>query len=310
VNKIISAFAPATVSNIACGFDTFGFAIEGPGDIVSASVDARFSGIKISKISGDDGRLPIDASKNTAGIAVNALLKKINFRGGINLEIEKKMPFASGLGSSAASAAAAIKAVNYLLDEPLNEIELLPFAIESETSIGGTEHADNAAPSLLGGLILVRALNPVDIIKLPIPNNLYYALVHPQVEINTCESRLALPKEVPMQTAVKHWANTASAVHALHSNDLQLLGRSLQDYIAEPVRSKNIPFYDDAKKQALKTGALACNISGSGPTIFSLCDSIDLAQKVSHKMKSTYDENKIACTAYHGKIRTKGAEIV
>jgi homoserine kinase len=310
MNKKVSAFAPATASNMACGFDVFGFAIEGPGDIVTASIDPTFKGVKISKITGDDGRLPLDASINTAGIAVHALLKKINFQQGIILEIEKKMPFASGLGSSAASAAAAVQAVNHLLGEPLNQIELLPFVIESEKSIGGTEHADNAAPCLLGGLVLVRSTNPVEVVNLPIPENLHYAIVHPQVEISTSEARQALPENIPLKTAVKHWANTAAAVQALNDGNLQLLSHSLQDFIAEPIRSKNIPFYDEAKKMALDKGALACNISGSGPSIFALCDSLDLAKKVSLAMKSVYAENTIGCTAYHGKIREKGTEVI
>jgi len=310
MNIKILAFAPATISNIACGFDTFGFAIEGPGDIVTASIDETFSGVKITKITGDEGRLPLDASVNTAGIAVHALLKKVNFLGGICLEIEKKMPFASGLGSSAASAAAGVKAVNHLLGKPLKEKELLPFVIESEKSIGCTEHADNAAPSLLGGFVLVRSLNPVEIINLPIPEKLHYAVVHPQVEINTSDARQALPENISLKTAVKHWANTAGMVQALNNDDLDLLGRSMQDFVAEPVRSKNIPFYNEAKNVAIQTGALACNISGSGPSIFAFCDSMDLAKKVSLEMQAVFSENKIGCTNYFGKIRNKGAVII
>lgn len=310
MNKKVSAFAPATVSNIACGFDVFGFAIDGPGDIVTASIDETFSGVKISKISGEKGRLPLDSSVNTAGIAVRALLDKTKFTAGIILEIEKKMPFASGLGSSAASAAAAVKAVNHLLGAPFEEKGLLPFIIESEKSIGGTEHADNAAPSLLGGFVLVRSLDPVDVIKLHIPEKLHYAVVHPHVEIDTGESRQALPQNISLKIAIKHWANTGATVQALNNNDLDLLSRSLQDFIVEPIRSNNIPFYDEVKKLALNTGALACNISGSGPSIFAFCDSIDLARKTSVAMKSVYEKNNIGCTPYHGKIRSKGAEII
>ncbi len=310
MNKTISVFAPATVSNIACGFDTFGFAIDGPGDVVKATIDMSFSGVKILKISGDDGRLPLDVNKNTAGIAVQAFLNKIGSRAGVILEIENKMPFASGLGSSAASAAAAVTAVNFLLEKPLKSMELLPFVIESETSIGGTAHADNAAPSLLGGFVLVRYLEPADVLNLPVPTGLYYAVVHPQVEINTSESRQALPGNIPLKTAIKHWANTAATVHALHTNNLEMLSNSLQDFVAEPVRSKSIPHYDQVKKSAIKSGALACNISGSGPSIFAFCDSFDKAKKVSEKMKSIYDDDEIACTVYYGKIRKNGAEIV
>lgn len=304
----IRAFAPATVSNVACGFDTFGFAIDGPGDFVTAKKTA--SGITISKISGDENRLPLDAKKNTAGIAVNKLLKISKTSVGVELQIEKKMPFASGLGSSAASAAAAVRAVNILLELNRNEKELLSCVIESEKSISGTAHADNAAPCLMGGFIIVRKIKPLDVISVPVPENLFYALVHPQVEVNTSQARQAMPIIIPLKTAIQHWSNTAALVHAMHSSDLQLMARSMEDMIAEPVRRQWIPFYDEAKNQALKSGAFASNISGSGPSIFAFCDSAAKAENTAKKMKTVFDKQNIGCSLFYGKIRQDGAVIV
>jgi len=309
MSKMVTAFAPATVSNVACGFDTFGFAIDGPGDLVTA-IEARDKGLKITKITGDEKRLPFDVKKNTAGIAVNKLLKIAKCSAGVELQIEKKMPFASGLGSSAASAAAAVRAVNELLDLQRSENELLSCVIESEKSISGTAHADNAAPCLLGGFIIVRKVKPVDIISVPVPEKLYYALVHPLVEVNTQQARQAMPIIIPLKTAIQHWSNTAALVHAMHSADLKLLARSMEDMIAEPVRKQWIPFYDDTKNEALKNGAFASNISGSGPSIFAFCDSEAKAAKVSEKMKAVFDAQKIPCSPFYGRIRKQGAVIV
>lgn len=306
---MVRVFAPATVSNVGCGFDTFGFAIDGPGDIVTASITDT-QGIKISKILGDDGRLPLDSSKNTAGIAVNKLLKTAKSSVGIELQIEKKMPFASGLGSSAASAAAAVRAVNVLLNLNRSENELLSCVVESEKSISGTAHADNAAPALMGGFIIVRKVKPIDVVSVPVPDNLYYAVVHPRVEVNTSQARQAMPIIIPLKTAIQHWSNTAALVHAMHSGDLELLARSMVDMIAEPVRSQWIPFYNEAKKAALKSGAIACNISGSGPSIFAFCDSDKNAVKVAGKIKMVFDNENIACSAFHGRIRKEGSVII
>ncbi len=310
MNDGVKAFAPATISNVACGFDVFGFAINGPGDNVTARLNDSFNGVKITKISGDDGRLPYDSKKNTAGIAVNTLLKITKNDAGIELEIEKKMPFASGLGSSAASAAAAVKAVNKLLGLGLADNELLPCVIESEKSIGGTAHADNAAPSLMGGFVIIRSTNPVDVISLPLPEKLHFAVVHPRVEISTSEAREALPKIIPVEMAIKHWANTASLVHAMHSADFNLLARCMEDLFAEPIRSQWIPFYQKVKSNALQDGAIACNISGSGPSIFSFCDSEKGAEHVASAMKKVYHDKNITCSSFWGRVRQEGAIVL
>jgi len=311
MSKTITAFAPASVSNLGCGFDVLGFALDGPGDLVSARLDAGIHSLTIETIHGDKGILPRDPRENTAGIAVWALLEKISYAGpGIALTIDKKMPFASGIGSSAASAAAAVKAVNRLLGEPLNLMALLGCVIKAEAFISGSAHADNAAPALFGGMVLARSVNPLDILQLPVPEDLYYALLYPDVVIKTSEARDILPLSIPLKTAVHHWANTAALVHALHCADFDLLTRSMQDFIAEPLRSKNIPNFESLKQTALENGALTFNISGSGPAVFAFCrsgkDAADIAAKL---LKVSRDKN-VAGIAWSGAIRSKGAEIL
>lgn len=307
--KQFSAFAPATISNVACGFDVFGFAIDGPGDIVTA----RFSdkpGITISAISGDEGRLPLKTMSNTAGIAANHLMNTIKSAVGIDLQITKKMPFSSGLGSSAASAAAAVTAINALLDYPLKHEELLPSVVEAERALCGSSHADNAAPALLGGFILVRSTEPLDYIKVPLPENLHYALVHPKIEINTNDARKALPKQIDLFTAVKQWANTAALVQALNSSDFGLLGRSMVDYVAEPVRAKMVSHYQEVKETALANGAVAFTISGSGPAMFAFSDNADKAEKIASAMNTVYNKYDIENTVYSGKIKHDGTTLI
>ena len=307
--KSVTAFAPASVSNLGCGFDIMGFALDGPGDRVTARLNAAGK-LSIDSINGDGGLLPYDPQKNTAGIAVQALLNK---RGGaapgIVLDIAKEMPFASGMGSSAASAAAAVTAVNHLLGRPLDETALLECVIDAETFISGGAHADNAAPALLGGMILARSVNPPDIIRLPVPPALFYVLLYPQVEVKTSEARALLPRTIPLKSAVQQWANTAALVHALHRADLSLLARAMRDVVAEPLRRKNIPCFDLLAKTALGNGALTFNISGSGPAVFAFCPSLQLAGRVAGRLKDVCRQQGIAARAWFGRIRPNGAMV-
>jgi len=238
----VRVFAPATVANVACGFDVLGFAVNQPGDeVVVQQIDEPE--IKITKIIGDNGMLPANAEKNTAGIAVKRMLEHIDSSKGFEIELYKKMPLRSGLGSSAASAVASVAAVNNLLGEPLTNLELLPFVIESERVVCGFPHADNAAPALLGGFTLIRSYEPLDVIRLPVPDSLYCTLLHPDVEVHTGHARKLLPQDVPLGDAVTQWGNLGGFITALHRNDYELLSRSLQDVIVEPVRSKLIPAF-------------------------------------------------------------------
>ena len=305
----VSVFAPATVSNVACGFDIMGFAVNEPGDEVTVKKIEK-PGVFIKKISGDGGRLPHDPSKNTAGIAVIEFLKRINVPNGIEIELNKNMPLGSGLGSSAASAVAAVYAVNILFDKPLSRNELLPFVLEAEKAACGAAHADNAAPSLLGGFILVRSYNPMDTISLAVPDELICTILLPVLEIQTEYARKILPEKIFLKDAVTQWGNTGGLVAGLLMKDYKLIGRSLQDVIAEPLRSKLIPGFSDIKKAAMNAGALGCSISGSGPAMFALSKSRSTANNVGQSMKDVCDTKGIDNHIYISEINNVGARVI
>jgi homoserine kinase len=305
----VHVFAPATVANVACGFDVLGFAVEQPGDelIVRPRLEP---GVKITKITGDDGRLPLNPEKNTAGVAVLSFLKHINASVGVEIELHKKMPLGSGLGSSAASAVAGAFAANLLFDCPLKREELLPFALEGERIACGAAHADNAAPSLLGGFVVVRSYDPLDVIKISTPKRLYCTIVHPHIEIRTEDARKILKKEIPIKDAVTQWGNIAGLVAGLMKPDYELIRRSLQDVIVEPVRAILIPHFQEIKTSALNAGALGCSISGSGPAIFALSTSLTIAKKVGIAMKKSFEAIKIFSNIYCSKINEQGSRVL
>jgi homoserine kinase len=278
----VTAFAPATVSNVACGFDVLGFALHEPGDEVTARVTA--GGVQIEDISGDHGRLPREAAKNTAGVAVLALLAKLEEPRGVALTIRKGLPLSSGLGGSAASAAAAVVAVDRLLGAQSSIETLIACALEGERLGAGSAHADNIAPSICGGFVLVRRAVPPDIVRLPVPTGLTAVVVHPDLEIETAKARALLGTSVPLADAVKQWANLGALIHALHTGDFALLGRSLEDTIAEPRRAPLVPGLSLIKRAAAEAGALGCSLSGSGPSLFALCDNRATADRVAEAM--------------------------
>jgi homoserine kinase len=277
-----TAFAPATVSNVACGFDVLGFALSEPGDEVTARASAE--GVTIESITGDNGRIPREASRNTAGVAVLALLAKLGHRGGVALSIRKGLPLSSGLGGSAASAAAAVVAVDALLGANASVATLIACALEGERLGAGSAHADNIAPSICGGFVLVRRANPPDIVRLPVPNGLTAVIVHPDLEIETAKARALLGDTVALADAVKQWANLGALVHGLHTSDFALIGRSLEDFIAEPKRAPLVPGLASIKRAAADAGALGCSLSGSGPSLFALCADRAIAERVAAAM--------------------------
>src|SRR5262245_6704937 len=279
-----TAFAPATVSNVACGFDVLGFALDGPGDEVTARLTG--AGVRIDDIEGDGGRLPRDAAKNTAGVAARALLTRLGERSGVALTIRKGLPLSSGLGGSAASAAAAVVAVNAVLGSRASIQTLIACALEGERLGAGSAHADNVAPSLCGGLVLVRTPNPPDVVRLPVPPGLSAVVVHPDLEIETARARAVMGDSVRLADAVQQWANLGALVDALHRGDFALLSRSLEDTIAEPRRAALVPGLAAIKRAALDAGALGCSLSGSGPSIFALCSSPQMAARVAEAMTS------------------------
>jgi homoserine kinase len=308
MNAGIKVFAPATVANMACGFDILGFALEKPGD----EIVARFSdtpGLRITSITGTKGKkLPYEIEKNTAGYAAWRLLEHLGeTERGIELEIRKKMPFGSGLGSSAASAVAGVMAVNELLRRPLEKRELLRFAVEGEQIADGAFHADNVAPSLIGGIVLVRNNAALDVHRLPVLNGLYAAVIHPNVQILTKDARAVLSDQVSLKKSVEQSGNLGGLIVGLFRGDLDLIARSLQDVIVEPQRAKLIPYFYDIKEAALQEGALGCSISGAGPSIFALCPNSLVAENVGAAMKRIFKDNKIRSSLFISPINPEGA---
>jgi homoserine kinase len=308
--KSVTAFAPATVANVACAFDVLGFAVESPGDQVTVSISSQ-AGVRVKDIQGDGGKLPLENHKNTAAVAVLEALKLIGIKeANLEISIKKMMPLGSGLGSSAASAVAGALAVNHLYGSPLSREQLLPAVIEGERIACGAAHADNAAPSLLGGFILIRSYDPLDTIKISSPAQLFASIVHPNIEIRTEDARKILKKEIPLKNAIIQWGNTAGLIAGLLTSDYSLIGRSLQDVVIEPERGMLIPSFQQVKAAALNAGALGCSISGSGPSIFSLSKSKDLAALVAKAMTKAFEAIDISSESYVSAVNQQGAIIV
>lgn len=275
-------FAPATVSNVACGFDVLGFALGSPGDEVTARLAP--SGVRIAEIVGDSGRLPREAMRNTAGVAAEALLTRLGERRGVALSIRKGLPLSSGLGGSAASAVAAVVAVDALFEARSPLEMLMACAFEGERIGAGSAHGDNIAPCLYGGFVLVRSAHPPDIVRLPVPDGLIAVVVHPDLEIETSRARALLGDSVRLADAIQQSANLGALVDALHRSDFELLARSLEDRIAEPRRAALVPGLAVVKQAAVDAGALGCSLSGSGPSLFALCRGEDVARRVAAAM--------------------------
>ena len=307
--KEIKIFAPATIANISCGFDVLGCCLDTIGDemLIRKTIE---KGVKITKIIGMD--LPYETNNNVAGVAALALLdkleKEIDF--GFEIEIYKNIKPGSGIGSSAASAAGAVFAINELLEKPFSKLQLVEFARKGEELACGSPIADNVAPAIFGGFTLVNNTDPLSILQLPTLKDLYATIIHPQIEIKTSDSRAVLPNKILLKDGVKQWANVGAFVHALHTKDYDLLSDSLTDYVVEPHRSKLIPEFVNIKKTALKEGALGCGISGSGPSIFAFSKGIQIANNVSDKLSYIYHNTHIESHHYVSKINTEGIKIL
>ncbi|WP_321827960.1 homoserine kinase [Maribacter dokdonensis] len=303
----IKVFCPATVANVSCGFDVLGVALDSVGDeMVVRKVPQK--GIKITKLTGQD--LPKETLNNVAGVAGNAFLLASDYDGGFEIEIDKKIKPGSGIGSSAASSAGAVWAMNHLLGNPFSKTELVKFAMEGERLASDVAHADNVAPALFGGFTLVRSYSPLDIIDIPAPTELYLTIIHPQIEIKTSDSRKILKTTISMETGIKQWGNVGGLVAGLFKKDYDLIGRSLEDHIVEPIRSILIPGFDEVKKVSLEAGALGSGISGSGPSIFAFSKGKDTALKVGESIKKVYDKIGIDYEIHVSKINTEGVKIL
>lgn len=302
-NEELKIFAPATIANISCGFDVLGLALDNVGDEMIIRKVAK-KGITITKISGQN--LPLETHKNVAGVAALALLAETESEFGFEIEIDKRIKPGSGIGSSAASSAGAVWAINKLLGNPFNSTDLVRFAMEGERLATGVPHADNVAPALFGGFTLVRSYNPLDIISINTPSELYATVIHPQIEVKTSDAREILKTSIPLKDAIKQWGNVGGLISGLYTEDYDLIGRSLEDYIIEPIRSILIPAFDAVKQQSINAGALGCGISGSGPSIFALSKGEETAIKVAEAMKNVYEKVGIEYDIHVSKINKQG----
>lgn len=308
--KEVRVFAPATVANVACGYDVLGFAIDAPGDEIVARHSPE-PGLRITKITGDDGKLPLETEQNTAGVAALDLLKHLGMLDrGIELEIYKKMPFGSGLGSSAASAVAGAYAVNKLIGEPLTKKQLLPFAMTGEASADGAWHADNVGPCLLGGVVFIRDNEELDISQLPVPKNLWAAVVHPDIEILTKVAREILPTEVPLANVTQQIGNLGGLICGLIQEDYGMISRSVHDVIAEPRRQKLIPEFYKAKRAAMGAGGLGFSISGAGPSVFALCEGEESAQRVGEAISAVFTKVDLGNQLYVSGVNLDGVKVI
>ena len=303
----IKIFCPATIANISCGFDVLGVALDSVGDEMIIR-KAPEKGIRITKLVGQD--LPLQSEKNVAGVAGMALLAESDYEGGFEIEIYKKIKAGSGIGSSAASSAGAVWGMNQLLGEPFSTSKLVGFAMEGERLASGVAHADNVAPALFGGFTLVRSYEPLDIIPINSPSELYATVIHPQIEVKTSDSRKILKTNITLKDGIKQWGNVGGLVAGLFTEDYELIGRSLVDHIVEPIRSILIPGFDDVKKKSMEAGALGCGISGSGPSIFAFSQGEDIAQEVALAMKNVYQNIGIDYEVHVSKINSKGIKIL
>jgi homoserine kinase len=307
-NKI-RVFAPATVANVTCGFDVLGFAVDAPGDEAVISLSST-PGVRILEITGDNGRLTYDAAKNTVSAAILAMLKFLNSNQGVEISLHKKMPLGSGLGSSAASSASGVVALNHLLKTNLPKQQLVAFAMEGERVACGSAHADNVAPAIFGGFTLVRSYTPLDIIPIKTPDNLFCSIIHPDIEVSTAAARRILSPTVKLSDAVTQWGNVAGLIAGIMQSDYALIGRSMQDIIIEPVRAKLIPGFYNMKNSAISNGALGAGISGSGPSIFALSTSLEVAHKIADAMQVECTSVGLTSEIYVSKINANGVKII
>ena len=301
-----TAFAPASVGNVAVGYDLLGHVIEGPGDRVTARRSDR-RGVVIEAITGIVTDLPLEAESNTAGQAATSLLEAVGADFGVTLNIKKGIPLGSGLGGSAASASAAVVAVNALLDPPLPMEALYPHALAGEAVASGSIHGDNVGPQLLGGLVLAT---PERLVRVPVPDRLHAAVVHPDHRIDTRDARRILNRSFSIDTIVAQQTRLALVLAGCFNNDLDLIREGLSDVLVEPHRAALIPGFDTVKQAALDAGALGASISGAGPTLFAWCDSRPAAESTAAVMAEAFTTHGLVATPFISPVDSPGARLV
>ncbi len=303
---MVKLLAPATVANLVCGFDVLGMCLHAPSDLMEVKL---LKEKKVVMISADGYPLPLDPAQNTAGAPLVEMLNELPDNIGFEVTIHKKIKPGSGIGSSAASAAGAVVGANCLLDNYFSKLDLVRFAMFGEKVASGVKHADNIAPGIYGGITLIRSIYPLDIVAIPSPD-LFVTIVHPQIEVRTSDARQILRKEVLLKDAIRQWGNIAGLVAGFMQNDLDLIGRSLEDVIIEPVRSILIPGFDEVKLKCRQAGALGGGISGSGPSIFMLSKDEATATLVEDEMKNIYNRIGLAYHTYVTTINKTGVTIL
>ena len=303
--KEIKVLAPATIANLVCGFDILGMALKAPFDEMTLSLTDE-PGIVIKHT--DEYNLPEEPEKNVSGAALLALMEEYKKPAGFHLTIHKHIKPGSGLGSSAASSAGAVVAANHLLGNIFSNEDLVRFAMNGEKIAGGVKHADNVSPCIYGGVTLIRSIFPLDIIPLNAPD-LFITIVHPQIEVRTSDSRQILRKEVQLKNAIKQWGNIGGLIMGFMKNDFELIGRSMEDVIIEPVRSILIPGFDEVKSKCKEAGSIGGGISGSGPSIFMLSKDEATAHKIEGIMKYIYEKIGVDYKTYVTTISTEGVKI-
>ncbi len=304
--KSIKISAPGTVANMVCGFDILGFALNEPSDIIEVALSNE-PGIRLEHL--DHYNLPTDPAKNICGVVAAAMMAEAKDIVGVDMKITKNIMPGSGIGSSAASSAGVVIAINHLLGNRFTNLDLIRFAMEGEKLATGVKHADNIAPCIYGGVTLIRSIFPLDIIALNTPL-LHATVVHPQIEVKTSDARQILKKQLLLKDAIKQWGNIAGLVAGLEKNDYDLIGRSLEDIIVEPVRSILIPGFDLVKQQSKEAGALGGGISGSGPSIFMLSKTKETADAVADGMKNIYQKIGIDYHVYVTTINKEGCKVI
>lgn len=309
--KEVRVFAPATVANMICGFDILGFAVDHPGDEVFMERKDE-PGVTIRSIQGDDGRLPLDPDKNTVSACVKMYLAHLGLSEevGVSIDLTKHMPIGSGLGSSSASTVAGLFAINTLLGEPLTKAELMPFCVEGERLACGHGHADNVAPALMGGITLIRGYEPLDIINLPVPEDLVAGIVFPQVDVPTRDARQLIKEKVALKDAVTQWGNIAGLVSGLFTSDYGLISRSMQDVLIEPTRSILIPEFEVMRQLALEAGVLSFGISGSGPSVVAISKGMEAAQKAIDAIQAHLSQQGIESFKYLSAVNQEGPKVL
>lgn len=306
-NKVVKIFCPATIANLSCGFDVLGVCLDRVGDEMEVRATQE-KGVVIKAIHGAD--LPLEAAKNVAGVAAQAMLDALNPDFGVEIVIFKNIKAGSGIGSSAASAAGAVVGINALLENPLPRLELIPFAMQGEKLASGAAHADNVAPAILGGFTLIRSYEPLDVIKLHTPPDLFATVIHPQIELKTSDARSIIKQQVALKKAIQQWGNVGGFVAGLYTENYELIGNSLQDVIVEPLRAMLIPKFDEVKHAALSNGALGCGISGSGPSIYSLCKGESNALRVADAIRAVYAGVGVDFDVHISPVNETGARIL